>query len=121
MEQHTEIGYRLLRDSDSPLVNLAADIAHTHHEWFDGTGYPGRLKGAEIPICGRIVAIADVFDALRTQRRYKQSMSMDEALALMVGERGRHFDPELLDLFVNAATAIDEIGSSVQGRVGAAA
>jgi putative two-component system response regulator len=93
------MGYRILSGSDAPLIQLAAEIALTHHEWFDGTGYPHGLAGCAIPLSGRIVAIADVFDALCTKRRYKPAMTVDEAFSLMASENGRHFDPDLLRVF----------------------
>ena len=79
MQRHAEIGYHILEGSDSELIELGATVAYTHHEWYDGTGYPRRLAGNDIPIEGRIVAIADVFDALTTRRRYKAAMSVEEA------------------------------------------
>jgi putative two-component system response regulator len=109
MNRHAEIGHRILAGSSSPLLQLAASVALTHHEWWDGSGYPRGLRGHDIPIEGRIVAVADVFDALTTQRRYKPKMSFDEAVALMTSERGRHFDPELLDAFVLARADIERI------------
>jgi len=108
MQQHPEIGYRILEGSESELVRLAAAVALTHHEWFDGSGYPRGLRGTEIPIEGRIVAIADVFDALTTRRRYKAAMTPDAARALMAAEKG-HFDPELLRLFFEAAPDVEAI------------
>jgi putative two-component system response regulator len=98
--QHAEIGYKILSGSDSELLKVAATIAYTHHEWYDGTGYPRRLKGEEIPIEGRIAAIADNFDALTTERVYKPAFDFDHAKELMLKERGTHFDPVLLDLFL---------------------
>jgi putative two-component system response regulator len=108
MQQHTEMGYQILSGSDAPLIQLAAEIALTHHEWFDGSGYPRGLRGEDISLAGRIVAIADVFDALCTKRRYKPAMAMDEAFAVMVDERG-HFDSRLLALFCTAHAEIEGI------------
>jgi putative two-component system response regulator len=102
MESHAEIGYRLLAGSDSSMLKLAASIARTHHERFDGSGYPGRLKGEAIPLEGRIAAIADVFDALTTDRVYRAAWPLDRALAEIRVMTGSHFDPELLDQFMNA-------------------
>jgi putative two-component system response regulator len=99
MERHPQLGHELLTGSGSPLLDLAASVALTHHERVDGTGYPNRLAGDDIPIEGRIVAIADVFDALSSQRRYKRALTLEETRALMYEERGTHFDAELLDLF----------------------
>ena len=100
VKQHAADGYRILSDSDSELMRTAAAIAWTHHEHWDGTGYPRGLRGEEIPIEGRIAAIADVFDALTSDRVYRKAFPLTEALEIMRRERGRHFDPELLDLFL---------------------
>ena len=99
MKQHTVFGYRTLRDTGFPLLDIAAVIAWTHHERWDGSGYPRGLHGEEIPIEGRIVAIADVFDALTTRRVYKPAFSIDKSLEILREGRGRHFDPNLLDGF----------------------
>lgn len=82
------------------FLRMAKDIALTHHERFDGAGYPAGLSGAQIPLSGRIVALADVYDALTSQRVYKPSMLHDEAKALIACERGRHFDPSVVDAFL---------------------
>jgi PAS domain S-box-containing protein len=100
METHAEIGHRLLDGSDSPLIQMAALIALTHHERYDGTGYPRRLAGEEIPIEGRIVAIADVFDAITSDRVYRPAMSLEQAMTVLRDGRGTHFDPVLLDHFL---------------------
>jgi response regulator RpfG family c-di-GMP phosphodiesterase len=105
MQTHTQLGCELLRGSKSPVLQLAATIALTHHERYDGSGYPGGLRGTAIPIEGRIVAIADVFDALTTERVYRAAFPVDRALRLMQGGREIHFDPVLLDLFVSVARA----------------
>ena len=107
--QHTEIGYRILAGSDSELLKVAALIAWTHHERFDGTGYPRGLKGETIPHEGRITAIADNFDALTTQRVYKPAYDFDHAKELMLKERGKHFDTELLDIFFDSMEEITRI------------
>jgi putative two-component system response regulator len=99
MEAHTEMGHRILAGSGVELLDLAAEMALTHHERIDGTGYPARAAGEEIPIEGRICAIADVFDALTSDRVYRQAFQPDEARAMMLEGRGTQFDPELLDLF----------------------
>ncbi len=109
MERHPEIGYRLLADSQSDLLDLAASVALTHHEKVDGSGYPHHLRGDDIPIEGRIVAIADVFDALTSERRYKRAMTIAEARELMVASRGSHFDADLLDLFLDQMDEVAEI------------
>ncbi|AWU97034.1 HD domain-containing phosphohydrolase [Azospirillum ramasamyi] len=101
MRQHAAIGHRILANSDIPLLRLAAEIALSHHEKFDGSGYPNGLAGNAIPLSGRIVAIADVFDALTSTRPYKRSWTVEEARRFMVEQRGRHFDPALLDAFLS--------------------
>ncbi len=100
VETHTEEGHRLLRGSSSSILDLAASIALSHHEKWDGSGYPRGLAGEAIPIEGRIVAIADVFDALTSDRVYRLAFSVEEAVAMMVAQRGKHFDPTLLDAFM---------------------
>ena len=107
--QHAEIGYRILSGSDAELLKVAAVIAYTHHERFDGTGYPRGLKGAAIPIEGRIASIADAFDALTTQRVYKPAFELSHAIELMLKHRGEHFDPELLDVFIASSSEVSRI------------
>ena len=99
METHAELGHQILSGSDSDVLELAATIALTHHEWFDGTGYPNGLKGEAIPLEGRIAAIADVFDALTTHRVYRRAYHLATAVEMMKKEAGSHFDPDLLTLF----------------------
>ncbi|MCB1924518.1 MAG: response regulator [Gammaproteobacteria bacterium] len=106
MQTHTEIGHRILSKSRSPLFQLAADIALCHHERWDGSGYPRGLAGEQIPQAARIVAIADVFDALTMQRPYKQAWSVEKALATMQAESERHFDPQLLRCFFDIKAEI---------------
>lgn len=100
MQRHAEIGHQILAGSDSELLQMAARIALTHHEWFDGSGYPRGLKGEEIPIEGRIVAVADVLDALLSDRPYRQAISVDEAVELIRDGCGTHFDPEVADVLL---------------------
>jgi HD-GYP domain-containing protein (c-di-GMP phosphodiesterase class II)/GGDEF domain-containing protein len=100
IERHAAEGHGILSGSSSPVLELAATIALTHHERWDGSGYPRRLAGADIPVEGRIVAIADVFDALTTDRVYRPAFPHEVALDMMRAERGAHFDAELLDLFL---------------------
>ncbi len=100
MKRHTTIGYDILKDSASCVVQLGASIALTHHEKFDGTGYPNQLSGRDIPLEGRIVAVADVFDAISSHRPYKQAWPMEKAIELLVEGRGRHFDPDCVDAFL---------------------
>lgn len=96
---HSAIGERILGGSSSDLIQLAAEIAGAHHERWDGSGYPNGLSGAMIPLPARIVAIADVFDALTTNRPYKAEMSVEDALSYIEQERSRHFDPTCVDAF----------------------
>lgn len=99
MKQHAFIGYELLNESSSPLLKVAAEIAYTHHEKYDGSGYPRGLVGEDIPIFGRIVAVADVFDALTSERPYKKAWSIDEALQFLHDGIGKHFDPSCVEAF----------------------
>jgi HD-GYP domain-containing protein (c-di-GMP phosphodiesterase class II) len=103
VKSHTVIGARLLRRLTRPVFQLASEIAMYHHERWDGEGYPHGLKGMNIPFGARIVAVVDVFDALIENRVYRPALSPDEALDLMRLERGRHFDPEILDAFMELA------------------
>ena len=100
MQTHARIGAELLDGHPAPLLRMARDIALSHHEKWDGSGYPNGLKGEDIPLVGRIVAVADVFDALTSARPYKSAWPVDKALAYMGEQRGRHFDPLLVDLFL---------------------
>jgi putative two-component system response regulator len=105
MRRHTLIGHQMLSDSASPLLQLGAKIALTHHERWDGSGYPNGLAGEDIPAEGRVTAFADVYDALTSDRVYRPAMTRTDAIAHMQAGRGGHFDPDLLDLFVDT---IDE-------------
>lgn len=100
MKQHAINGYNILADSVSPLLRLAADLALTHHEKYNGSGYPRGLKGEEIPIHGRIVAVADVFDALTSERPYKKAWPLQQAVEFLLVGRGVHFDPVCVDAFL---------------------
>ena len=102
MQLHAQIGHDILAGSELDLLDLAATIAWTHHERFDGQGYPRRLQGRDIPLEGRIVAVVDVFDALTSDRPYRVALSQDEALALMNEGRGTQFDPIVLDALLEA-------------------
>jgi cyclic di-GMP phosphodiesterase len=99
---HPEVGHRLLAESSATVLQDAATIALTHHERFDGAGYPAGLAGDEIPLEGRIAAVADVFDALTSTRIYRKAFPLGQALEMMRKERGAHFDPTLLDAFFPA-------------------
>ena len=115
MQTHTELGDRAIADAAqhlgaaTPFLRLAQEIARTHHERWDGTGYPNGLKGTEIPLSGRLMAIADVYDALVSQRIYKPALTHGEAVQVILAERGRHFDPELVDVFAEVAAVFDLI------------
>ncbi len=100
MKQHAVIGFEILSSSSSPLMQVAAEIAHSHHEKFDGSGYPRGLVGEAIPLFGRIVAVADVFDALTSTRPYKKAWSIEEATQLLLDGKGKHFDPACVDAFL---------------------
>ena len=102
MQSHTVIGHRILAGSGAELLDLAAVLALTHHEKVDGTGYPNALEGDDIPIEGRIVAVADVFDALTSNRVYRPAFTEDAARRVLEDGRGTHFDAGLLDLFLGA-------------------
>ncbi|MBI4669705.1 MAG: HD domain-containing protein [Elusimicrobia bacterium] len=99
MKKHALLGYEILKDAQSPLLKLARDIALAHHEHYDGSGYPRKLKGVEIPIEARIVALADVFDALSTERIYKPPWPFERVIEYIAGESGKHFDPQLVEAF----------------------
>jgi putative two-component system response regulator len=101
MQRHARAGYDLLADSTSEVLRLAADIALTHHERYDGGGYPQGLAGAEIQMAGRVVAIADVFDALVCDRPHRRALTLEQAIKIMLNGRGDQFDPALLDVFVS--------------------
>ncbi len=100
MKDHAAIGYEILKNSNREILKAAALVAHQHQEKWDGTGYPNGLAGEEIHIFGRITCLVDVFDALTHERRYKKAWEMDEALALINEQRGKHFDPRLVDIFL---------------------
>jgi putative two-component system response regulator len=101
MQKHVEIGGDIIGDSDSLLLQMAQEIALNHHEKWDGSGYPKQLKGEQIPLSARIVAIADVFDALTSVRPYKKAWSIEETLALLERDAGTHFDPSLVPIFIS--------------------
>jgi putative two-component system response regulator len=101
MRSHTVVGHELLVDSETELLRMAGRIALTHHERFDGCGYPQGLRGEEIPIEGRIVAVADVFDALLSDRHHRPAFTVEEATQLIVRRRGTQFDPEVVDALLD--------------------
>ena len=101
VKTHTTVGARMLAGSAFALLEMAEQIALTHHEKWDGGGYPAGLAGEAIPLAGRIVAVADVFDALTHVRPYKPAWSRTEAIAEIASQAGRHFDPEVLEAFLS--------------------
>jgi len=109
MKSHTIIGYNILKDSESPLLQMAAMISLEHHEKWDGTGYPYQKKGEEISLEARITSIVDVFDALTSERPYKPAWSIEETVNYMKSLRGTHFDPNLLDLLFENLSDIQRI------------
>ncbi|GAA3916428.1 two-component system response regulator [Litoribacillus peritrichatus] len=109
MYQHPQIGADIIGDHDSPLLAMAREIALTHHEKWDGSGYPNQLAGEDIPLVGRIVAVADVFDALTTERPYKKAWTVEKALDCLTESTGSHFDPELIPLFKKMMPKVLEI------------
>ena len=100
MKTHSQIGYEILKNSKRDILKAAAIVSYSHHEKWDGSGYPQGLKGEEIHIFGRITAIADVFDALGSDRCYKKAWSLDKIIELFNEEKGKHFDPNLIDIFM---------------------
>jgi len=106
MEKHAELGYHMIKNSERPLLKAAAIVAYQHHEKWDGSGYPNKISGEDIHIYGRITALADVFDALGSDRVYKKAWSDERIFSLIKEERGRHFDPKLVDIFFDR---LDEI------------
>lgn len=109
MKQHAVIGYEVLHASKSELLNVAAEIAYTHHEKYDGSGYPRGLAGEDIPIFGRIVAVADVFDALTSERPYKKAWEIEKAQQLLIDGKGQHFDPKCVEVFLQDWDEVMEI------------
>ena len=100
MMTHTELGYAMLKHSEKELLKLSASIAYEHHEKYDGSGYPRGLKGEEICLEGRITTVADVFDALGSNRIYKKSWRDEDIFSMFIKQKGKHFDPIIIDLFL---------------------
>ncbi len=109
MKRHPQIGAQIIGNQRSELMTLAREIALNHHEKWDGNGYPCGLGGDEIPVSARIAAISDVFDALTSQRPYKEAWSIEKAVALISEESGRHFDPAIVEIFIDNIDEIIEI------------
>jgi two-component system response regulator RpfG len=121
MRRHPLIGHEILKGSASKYMRMGALIALGHHEKFDGTGYPNGLVADHIPLCARIVAVADVYDALTSPRPYKQAWPAERAFQYLAAQRGRHFDPRLVDAFISLRREITEIQSQWQDARAAAA
>ncbi|MFA6921003.1 MAG: HD domain-containing phosphohydrolase [Gallionella sp.] len=109
IKRHPKIGAEIIGEHDAEVLKMAKDVALTHHEKWNGKGYPHGLSGSDIPLVGRIVAIVDVFDALTCIRPYKTAWTVEKALELICNEAGQHFDPELVRLFLNEETEVRRI------------
>jgi putative two-component system response regulator len=109
LRSHSEVGAKILDGAASPLLVLARKIALSHHEWWNGAGYPLGLRGEDIPLEGRITAVADVFDALSSKRCYKDAMPVDECFEIMERESGTHFDPKVFAAFLNRRKQVVEV------------
>jgi putative two-component system response regulator len=114
MKQHAEFGYELLHGSTSKVLQAGAEIARGHHEKFDGSGYPQGKKGEEIPLFSRIVAVADVFDALTSERPYKKAWTLEQAVDFLNTGAGTHFDPACVQAFLNGFDEVLEIRDRYQ-------
>jgi putative two-component system response regulator len=109
LQRHAEVGAHILEVGSSQILDMARTIALTHHERWDGGGYPLGLKGNDIPLVGRIVAVADVFDALSSRRSYKKAFPLDECFGIMQESRGTHFDPDVLDAFLRVRDSVVQV------------
>ena len=114
VKKHPQSGAEVFRNAKSPMMRACREIALTHHERFDGTGYPKGLKGEEIPLYGRIVALADCFDAYVTKRVYKEAFSFEKSVAMVVERAGTHFDPAVVRAFVKNKSKIRKIWEANQ-------
>ncbi len=119
MERHAEIGANILAGSSNALLRLASQLAHHHHERFDGTGYPCRLAGREIPLAARIVAVADAFDAMTEARCYRPGMTDDDALSIVSAGSGTHFDPDVTRIFLASIPQILHSRRSAEALIAA--
>ncbi len=125
MKSHTTAGKRLLLQAEKTLgyssyLSVAVQMAGYHHEWWNGRGYPEGIKGQDIPLCARIMAVADVFDSLVSKRCYKGAMPIDQAFALIKRESGTHFDPAIVDVFLDARDEITQIAQEFKEQPAAA-
>jgi len=109
MKKHAQIGANILSGDDSPMMKMAREIALTHHEKWDGSGYPNGLKGEGIPLVGIISALAHVFDALMSSRPYKKNWNIEETIEFIKNNSGIHFDPQLVEYFIKHIDDIIEI------------
>jgi putative two-component system response regulator len=122
MKLHTIHGYNILSQAKRRLgetggfLEIAQEIARSHHERWDGSGYPDGLTGADIPLAARIMAVADVYDAIRSQRPYKKALPHTRAIAILRESRGSHFDPQIVDLFLSSDAAVRSIGEQWEDR-----
>ena len=117
MKTHTTIGVSILRGSSSDMLQMGEVIALSHHEKWNGQGYPRGLAGEDIPLPGRITALADVFDALTSERPYKPPFSNEKTLEIVKEGRGEHFDPTLYDLFIENWSEVVDIRTKVAEMV----
>jgi len=120
MKKHPAYGLDVITNAqrdvgagDDQILSMAKDIVYTHHEWWDGRGYPRGLKGTAIPIAGRLVAVVDVYDAMTARRRYRQPMSHQEAVDLISAAKATHFDPDVVDAFVRVAARLSEVTRAI--------
>ena len=116
LQHHSAIGGKILSNSSSGIIQMAERVALFHHENWDGNGYPHRLRGENIPLEARIVAVADVYDALRSDRVYRRGLEEAKVLEILRRDRGRKFEPELLDLFFEHLTGLRELLSHHMGE-----
>jgi putative two-component system response regulator len=114
IKEHAYIGYLILSEKETPLLKLASEIAYTHHEKYDGSGYPRALSGDEIPLSGAIVAVVDVFDALLSERPYKKAFSLKTTLEIINRDSGSHFNPKVVELFMSSLDEILDIRQRLQ-------
>jgi putative two-component system response regulator len=109
MTRHPVIGAEILSQSRVPVFTMAADIALTHHEKYDGTGYPYGLRGEDIPLAGRITSVVDIFDALTMDRVYRPALAVEDAVQIIAAERGKALDPRIVDTFLAHVDALDAL------------
>jgi HD-GYP domain-containing protein (c-di-GMP phosphodiesterase class II) len=118
MKKHPAYGLDVINNAqrdvgvrDDEILLMAKDIVYTHHEWWDGRGYPRGVKGTAIPVAGRLVAVVDVYDAMTARRLYREPVAREEAVQLIVAARGTHFDPDVVDAFVRVAPRLGSVSS----------